>query len=279
MLYNVREYHRPTDIDEAIRLLKRPNIHTVPLAGGVTLVGEGRPEVEAVVDLDALGLDFIEEQGSMLRLGAMVRLQAIVDHLRNKAGGVLADAAHRMAGYHVRNAATLGGVLASGGVHSPLAVVLAVLGAHLTIYDGAAEQTAPWLEIALQNAAPRFQGSLLTAVTLDLPAAMGAAYEQVARTPADHPIVCAAAMVQPTGGGNIEAVVVVGGLLKTLRVVHTAALETVESVAEQVTPADASQADYQSDYLGSAEYRRGVAPVLARRALHSALAQAGLRSG
>ena len=50
-LYNLREYHRPTDIDEAVRLLRRKDVHTIVLAGGTTAIGEGSPEIEAVVGL------------------------------------------------------------------------------------------------------------------------------------------------------------------------------------------------------------------------------------
>ena len=62
MLLNLREYYRPTETGEtdglalALELLARPNIRTVPLAGGDTLIGSGDPAIEAVVDLQALGL-------------------------------------------------------------------------------------------------------------------------------------------------------------------------------------------------------------------------------
>src|SRR5687767_10996925 len=118
MLYNMREYHRPTDLDEAIRLLQRSDIYTVPMGGGVTVVGEGTPDIEAVVDLDGLNLGFIERDGDTVRIGATVHLQAIVEELRDVAGGALSDTARRVAGWNVRNAATLGGLLASGDVNN-----------------------------------------------------------------------------------------------------------------------------------------------------------------
>jgi CO/xanthine dehydrogenase FAD-binding subunit len=280
MLYNVREYHRPTDLGEAIRLLNRPGILTVPLAGGVTLVGEGTPEIEAVVDLDGLGLDFIEEEGGTLGLGAMIRLQAIVERLSDIADGILSEAARRMAGWHVRNASTLGGALAGGDAHSPLGVVLAVLGATVHTHDGRVERLLPWIELASLDATQRFQGCLLTAVTLALPVGVGSAYEQVARTPADHPIVAATAVVKPATGGQLEATIAVGGLMTRLVVVHQVATpDTLDSLIGQITPPESGEADFLSDFRGSAEYRRGIAPVLARRALHGALIRAGLRPG
>ena len=42
-LYNVREYHQPTDLDEALTLIRRRDITSVPVAGGVTVAGKDQP--------------------------------------------------------------------------------------------------------------------------------------------------------------------------------------------------------------------------------------------
>ena len=58
MLLNLREYHRPGDeegVAQALKLLSRPGIRTVLLAGGDALVGAADPTVEAVVDLTGAG--------------------------------------------------------------------------------------------------------------------------------------------------------------------------------------------------------------------------------
>lgn len=275
MLYNMREYHRPTDINEAIRLLQRPDVRTVALAGGVSVVGEGTSAVEAVVDLGDLGLDFVEHNGAQLRLGATVKLQTIMDELTSIASGVLSDAARRMAGWNIRNVATLGGSLASGGVHTPLSVVLAALDAAVTIFDGQSENTTSWIDLSETIRRDGLPGRLITAITLDGAQQVSAAYEQVARTPADHPIVSAAASVRRASNGQTEAIIAVGGLLHRLVVVRgisdpSAFLDGATEFLSQ----NASDSDYQSNYLGSAEYRRAMAPVLAHRALTAALRNA-----
>jgi len=58
-MLDVKEYHRPHELADALRLLQRQDVRTVPLAGGTGLVGRGGPGVEAVVDLLELGLDYI----------------------------------------------------------------------------------------------------------------------------------------------------------------------------------------------------------------------------
>lgn len=279
MLYNLREYHRPTDIDEAIRLLRRKDVCTAILAGGIGVIGQGDPEIEAVVDLSDLGLDFIEHDGGVLRLGAMVRLQTIVEELSDVADGLLSDAARRMAGWHVRNAATLGGVLFSGSIHNPLSVALAALRARVRIHWQAGEVPF-WSDLANQVRLKRLQGQIMTAVTINLPEGIGTGYEQVARTPSDSPIVCAAAVVSPSGAGEFIAHIAVGGMLHDLALVSTTIPGDnptlgVEMAMNDIVRDNAAETVFLSNYLGSAEYRRSVAPILARRALLTALDRAG----
>lgn len=279
MLYNIREYHRPTDIAEAFRLLQRTDVNTVVLAGGINVTGLGTPDIEAVVDLGGLGLDFIDREEDILRLGAMVRLQTIVEELGGVAGGLLADCARRMAGWHVRNMATLGGALASGDIHTPLSVALAALRARVELYEQAGEMPL-WADLAGQVRTDGLKRRLITAVTVRLPAGPGTAYEQVARTPADHPIVCAASVAYPTGDDRFDTSTAVGGLLQgAIPVYHTTIagdpLAAVEQAAAGIMRDNVADAAYCDDFLGSSEYRRRVVPVLVGRSLSAALKQAG----
>jgi CO/xanthine dehydrogenase FAD-binding subunit len=283
-LYNLREYHRPSDLDEAIHLLQRKKIKTVALAGGVSTIGESPPDIEAVVDLSNLGLDFIEQEDNTLLLGAMVRIQTLVERLGDIAGGLLAETAERMAGANIRNAATLGGSLAGGDIHAPLSVALAAMKARVKIYGQAGEMPL-WADLASEVRTRGLRGRLITTITLKLPnGTVGAAYEQVARTPADHPIVCAACFAYTTGNESIEANTTIGGLLSnrlitiTQTVAHSNLTHATETLAGQVIPDRTPETAYLADFLGSAAYRRSIAPVLAQRALTSALGKIGLSS-
>lgn len=271
MMYRLKEYHRPGTLDEALLLLRREQVRTVALAGGTDLIGAGRGDIEAVVDLANLGLDFIQREGNILRLGATVRLQTIVEELGDVADGLLAETAQRMAGWHIRNMATLGGTLAGDHLHTPLSVALATLGARLAITEH--DELLDWPVSGVPS------GQLITAVVLDLPAGkMGSAYEQVGRTPADQPIVCAAAAAYRTREGMIASRVAVGGLLRDAVPAVTQTIggteAEIEAAAKRATAVSAPESAYLSDALGSAEYRRAVAPKLARRALATAIDRA-----
>src|SRR5512135_2244740 len=110
------EYHQPTTLDEALKLLRRTRIKTVPLAGGTSLVPAAAHDVQAVVDLNALGLSYIQtsevsQDFGSLAIGATTKLQALIDHegVRAYADGVLATAILDSASRHVREGASLAG--------------------------------------------------------------------------------------------------------------------------------------------------------------------------
>ena len=196
-LRELTEYHKPETLEEAMKLLRRTSIKTVPLAGGTSLVPSAAPEVQAVVDLGALGLSFIKtsevsENLRGLKIGATTTLQTIVDHaeLRTYADGVLTVAILDAASRQTREAATIAGSIVSAAGNSPLFTALLALDARLTVRAGRGTREA---EVALPYFTPQPRALILQVTLPVLSDGTHAAYEKVARTPADLPIVCVAA--------------------------------------------------------------------------------------
>lgn len=101
-------------VDEAASILRAGNARI--LAGGTDLLGTMRFEVlpdypEVVVNLKSIpGLDSIKEEASMLRIGALAKLEDIAkSDLVKKSYAALAEAAHRTATPHIREMGTLAG--------------------------------------------------------------------------------------------------------------------------------------------------------------------------
>ena len=147
MLINLREYHRPTRqaggdrkreaLEQALALLARPDVRTVPLAGGDTLIGSAEPAVQAVVDLQGLGLDGITGASS-LEIGAMATRAALAgDEASQKLfDGLLAEGARRWGGNVQRNRATVGGAVAVAAPTDPLLAAFLVCDATVVLYTG-----------------------------------------------------------------------------------------------------------------------------------------------
>jgi CO/xanthine dehydrogenase FAD-binding subunit len=248
-----------------VALLKRAQPRTVPLAGGVWLTPRlAQVSAEAVVDLSDLGLHHIEREPAALRLGAMATLAALThdETCITLAGGTLAHTARRDAAINVRNVATVGGTILVAPVDSELILALLALGATVTLQ---ADSTITMsLSQFMANPAAALGAGLLTHVQIPLPRQITSGAARIARTPSDHPIVAAfaiaahepAALRIALGGVNLAPIV--------LELEQPAALE------QAITAALAAGEPYQ-DFRGTAEYRRAMAPVLARRALEQAL--------
>jgi CO/xanthine dehydrogenase FAD-binding subunit len=250
------EYHRPTTLEDALRLLERAEPVTRPLGGGTLL---NRPSLDpiAVIDLQSLGLDGVSMRGNSAELGAALTLQKLVEAAQ--VGGLQAAlglAARLEAGLNLRNAATLGGTVAAGGGRSPLLTALLALDASVTLFPGPEEIGLGGL---LPLRAEKLTGKLITRLSLPVNARL--AFESVARTPADRPIVCAAVAVWPSG----RARVALGGF----GVAPTLAFDGTEPGGVEAAARSAYAA--AGDEWASAEYRSELAGVLARRCLASNL--------
>ena len=257
-LRTLTEYHKPATIDEALKLLRRRKVHTRPIGGGTALVPEASPDVQAVVDLSQLGLSYIktgEVAGNLksLEIGATTMLQTLIDDacVQGYANGVLVKALRDTASRNTREAATLAGSIVASDGKSPLLATLFALGAQLTV-RGVREHT-----VALEEFSPH-AGTLILSVTLPaLPAEARAAYEKVARTPADLPIVCVAALLSADVtrlalGGVGDQMVVIDADTPTME-------EAVELAQASIEP--------PTDYFASSAYRRAMIGVLVRRVL------------
>jgi probable selenate reductase FAD-binding subunit len=235
-------YHRPTSVRQALDLLVRPNVNTAVVAGGTYVLPHMNEMVTEVVDLQGVGLTNVDFTGRGLTLGAMVRLQTIVDDQR--APQLLREAACREGPNTLRNAATIGGVVASPHKDSELLGALLVLDAQVTIQTVGDTRQMPLADFLLDVPAA-LSGGLVTTIGL---ATLGkTASARVGRTPADTSIV--AALARLPEDDQIR--------LALCGVDKTPVLVDPENVKAAVNPT--------SDFRGSTEYRRQMAATLAGR--------------
>ena len=253
----ILEYHRPQTLEEALTLLARPDPVTLPMAGG-SVLNQPSSHPFAVVDLQALGLNGIQRRGNFLDLGATLTLQKLLDWIEAQPQGSeallagLAKAIGQEAAYNLRQVASVAGTLASAGGRSAFTTALLALDASLTLQPDAETSL---LGDLLPLRRDLLGGRLITQISLPLNASL--AYQYVARTPADLPIVCAAAAIWPSGRTRLA----LGGF-------GSAPLLACDGTeAEGVRTAAESAYSQAGDQWASADYRREIAGVLAERAV------------
>lgn len=247
-------YHRPGTLEEALELLERG----IPLAGGTWLTPR-LGDVEAVVDLQDLDLNWGAAQEDGLTAGAMLNLQRLLE-VEAPLHPVLRDCCRKEAGWNLRNAATIGGTIAAGDGRSPLLTALLAVDTRVTLQPG--PQLLP-LDQYLAARESDGGSPLITEIEIPYPRAL--AYEQVARSPADRPIVSAAVALLENGG-SLRARAALGGWgSRPILVSEEGAGSLGDADRRSLTEAGARAFAMAGDEWGSPEFRKRVAERLLAR--------------
>ena len=236
-------YHRPQSLEEALELLE----HGTPLAGGTQLTPSLRG-IEALVDLQDLGLDELEIGEGVMKMGGTATLQALVA-AASQLPADLVQVARLEAGWNIRNKATVAGTIVTGDGRSPLLTVLLAMATTVEFAPGG--EQVPFEDV-LRRGTERTGGKLITSIRSSLPTDL--LYAQVARSPADRPQVCVA-----VGAGTSGVSLALGGFG-----MYPKLLQDVADPEQAGEWARSAYAD-AGDQWASAAYRSAAAGALAAR--------------
>ena len=275
------DYHAPTTLDEAVRLLSEGGDDAKLLAGGQSLLPVLRLRLaapEVVIDLGRIDeLRGIREDGDHLVIGAMTPHHEVVESaLVREHARVLSEAAATVADPQVRHRGTFGGALAhadpAGDMPAP---VLALQGELVAAGpDGRRTIAAHDCFEDIFTTTLR-DDEILVEVRIPKHTGWGGHYAKFTRVAQQWSIVGVAAAVRAENGTIAEARVAMTNMgsvpVRATAVEH--ALAGTSADADSVRAAVAAIADGTtppSDINGDADYRRHLAAVLARRAVLSA---------
>jgi carbon-monoxide dehydrogenase medium subunit len=279
---------QPTSVDAAVGLLAELGDEAKVVAGATALTLLYRQRLIAPGALVSIGripdLDGIEVADRELRLGALAsHRQVELSPVVREAIPVLADTFGKVANVRVRNAATVGGVLAESDYASDPPALFVALDAivQITGPGGAREVPAGEFFVAFYETVLA-SDELVTGIRVPIPAAgTGAVYHKfVTRSSEDRPCVGVAGLVRLAADGTVA----------DLRVAVGAAAEIPQRFADveagavgqklepelvnRIADAYAERIDTLDDMRGSAWYRTEMVRVWVRRAIESAAADA-----
>jgi CO/xanthine dehydrogenase FAD-binding subunit len=246
------EYQRPETISQALALLARDKPSSYPLGGG-TVLNQGLEENYAVVDLQGLGLGTIAKVGNQIQAGATATLQQLLNFLELPED--LHTAIKQEVNYNVRQMATIAGTIVSASGRSPLATVLLAMDVQLKRlnFDGSESviKLGDWFPLRVVSR----PNALITQIVIS--SQIKLAFEMIARSPADQPIVCAAVAVWASGRTRLA----LGGW-------GTAPILGMDGPeAGGIKEAGLNVYSKAGDEWASAEYRQEMAGLLAQRCL------------
>lgn len=274
MQLNLKTVHKPASLDAAVEFLQTPG--TFPLYGGAALQRSARKDVEAVLDLSQLDLAYVTESEHSLRLGSMLTLEQVREACLERSTnapklGALAAIIEEELPETLRNTFTLGDLLMERNPQSLTLTLLLALGAVIKRVDVQMHFTvAAWL--GLPNDVSRY---LIGQVRITRgPARAAIAYEKVARTPADQPVVGAVVYLTPSdeSGARFMALALCG--VSQTPVPQPNVAQVFAETGDLDQALDNLVLAPQGDHWGSAEYRAEMARTLSRRVILRAMEQA-----
>ena len=277
------DYKRAASVAEAVSLLKDADGDGRLLAGGHSLIPLMKlrlSEPALLIDIAALpGLRGISESGGEITIGAATTHHDIeVSDVLLQHAPVVAEAAAEIGDVQVRNRGTLGGSLAHADPASDQPAVMVALGAHLDL-TGTGSQRSVAAEDFFQDifTVDLAEDEMITAVRI--PAQRRASYAKLHQRASHFAIVGIAASLEMDGDTCTAARIGITGLsthaqrqpaVEAALAGQTLSAETIEAAA-----AHAAEGidDVNSDIHASADYRRAMTVVMARRAIAAAAAR------
>ena len=267
----IREYIRPTTVEEAWAVLAERGRAARAVGGGIDVHLFRVQEASALVDLTSIDLAYVRADGG-LAIGATTTFTEILESSEGAAylGGILVEVLEQVASPLQRNQGTIGGTIGSAHPWSDVIPLLLVLDAELTVYDGQQRQTP-----LARYLADRSTGARPLIVEIRLPAASrgdGCAFEAFTTTGFDVAILNCAAYAVLDGGRCEIARVAVGGtpalagrLFAVEEMLVDAPLD--EAAIERAAEKTAEAIDARDDRRATADYRRTLARVGVTRCL------------
>ena len=243
------EYHRPTTVEETLALLSRKEVQTIPIGGGSAFRRILNKPI-AVVDLQELDFNQINDRGKILEVGATVTLQNLLDS--TSISPALDEIIRYEATYNLRQAASIAGTLVAANGRSPFTTALLALDAQLVLIP---DEEVVGLGDFLPIRSDWLQGRIIVAVRF--PKNIILDYDYVARSPADQPIVSVAVCKWPSGRTRV----VLGGFGEAPMLVFDGS----ESKGADVAAKNAYS--IAKDEWASSDYRQEIASILTARIL------------
>lgn len=283
MLPSRFEYHRAGSMEEAFSLLATHGDEAKILAGGQSLIPMMKLRFASpghLVDVNHIaGLDGIEERDGVLRIGALVRHNALAasDVIQARYPAIAA-AAPMIADPLVRNLGTIGGSLAHADPAGDLGSVMLSLGGSVVLKSATGERTVPIAEFLVDTFTTSIQpDEMLTEIHVPMPTGKwGGTYLKLERKVGDFATVGVAVSLELSNGTIGRAGIGMTGVgLKNIQ-----ATEAEASLAG-ATPGDdafaqagrlaAAASSPVTDVRGSEEYKRHMVEVYVQRGLARAL--------
>jgi aerobic carbon-monoxide dehydrogenase medium subunit len=279
------DYHAPKTLEEALRLLERHGDEAKLLAGGHSLLPLMKLRLASprfIVDIGKLrGMSYVREEDGMIAIGALTtHADVAAAELLVQKCPLLSETALEIGDVQVRNRGTIGGSLAHADPAADYPASILALDAEIVAATSGGTRTIAAREFFVDMLTTQLRhGEILTQVRVPVQKGRtGAAYKKMYQPASGFAIVGVAARLSLNASGKIEsaAIGVTGLGPKAYRAEAAEKALIGKKPSEKEIAGAAKLAPRGIEPLGdlhaSADYRRDMAVVFARRALEAAAA-------
>ncbi len=138
--YNLENYHKPENIEQAIEMLKKLGKTAQVIAGGTDILpqrqgGAKFNTITHLIDISGLGLNYIRKTEGKICIGAVTDVNCLANSslFRSTPYNSLTEAATAHSTHTIRNQATIGGNLCNASPCADLALPLLTLSAAVVV--------------------------------------------------------------------------------------------------------------------------------------------------
>ncbi len=281
-LFRPKAYYRPITVEEAVSVLAKYGEKARPIAGGTDLLVEKPDDVECLVDISRLPLNYIKRDKLTfgVKIGSLTTFRRIeksplFNDAKHKVFNILAEAARKIGYVTTRNMATVGGNICNAVPSADFPPVLIALDATVKIFGPNGDRIVPLEEFFLGVRKTVLNcDELLLEVQVPRPAPLsGGAFLKLGRVHVDIALVNVAARVTLGSDEDCkDARIVLGAVSPTP--IRTKKAEKLlkgermkDALIEKVAQTASIEANPISDIRASSNYRREMCKILVKRAL------------
>lgn len=283
------DYVRAESVEQAVQALAQADSDGKVIAGGQSLMPMMnfrlvKPSV--LVDINRIpGLDRIEQRGSRLALGALVRHRmTAADRLIATQIPVLHHAMKHVAHLTVRNRGTFCGSVCHADPAAEMPMMTLLLNGAIQIASPRGTRVVAAEDFFVSSLVTCLESDeVVTEIEIDtFPAGTGWGFEEFARRHGDYALAAVAVtMARRDGVVSAPRIALMGVGEMPMRMFALEAMldgrELTDDLIGEVAAVLRDEITPNSDLHGSADYRRHLAGALTRRALSAAWSRAGVR--
>jgi len=258
-LFTFSKYLLASSLEEAYDMLVKNKNNAI--LGGTAYIKMGNRRLSTAIDLSALDLSFIKEEGENIEIGAMTTFRDIEtsDILKKKFSGIVACSVEDIVGVQLRNVVTAGATVFSKYGFSDFIPALLALDTSVVLFNAGEMPLDKFLESDIKQ-------DILVKILIKNKPAKGS-FQTIRKSNSDY------AVLNVVAANLVDGIRIAVGARPGKAVLAAKAMEKIntdgltEDNIEDICQVASEELTFGDNMRASGKYRKAVCKVMLKRAL------------